>query len=624
MNKINLKLLKTSPWKFTEQERKDYLRFIRDFGLDLYQLPPGLIDALRKRKPTKEKLAEIKQHYLDVFYDVQNLQKMAAYSKPHVRFNGGIRLVNIRNISIQNPSYIFKDLYPILYSYDLFCAAYERLRKNKGSLTPGPDQLTLDEVTESTFIDNIIISLRNKNYKPGPVRRTYIPKPGKETKRPLGIPNAQDKLVQELIRLILSAIYEPTFYPCSHGFQANKSAVTAAHQVASSFQGVVWVVEGNISCCFDEMDHALIIKILRKRIRDERFLALIKSFLDAGYLDPIPKKEGSKKQLYRLVKPKMGSPQGNIFSPILCNIVLHEFDTFNLNLAKSWEAKWNFFRPKYSPTKIYQQLTQKIRNAKRALKSGKLKKHAKYDMKSLRSFYSQRQRIESSKEESTKTLRIVYVRYADDWVIGVKGARKMAHKLKHYAKNFLLQKLKLRLSEEKTKITNIIDSSFCFGGFNFSRSRKFIISRSISEVGKKTLEAKLLKAKTNKEKSKLFKQYSTAYKHFLKVPKVRGNIIYVTANMEKILFKLHIRGLCDSRGNPVANKAWFPHPAVDIVQTYANIFNGYLYAYLPTQNLANLFRILYIIRHSCAKTLAKKYKKEKQKKNNKKSKRIWD
>eukprot|EP01025_Chloroclados_australasicus_P046483 TRINITY_DN5127_c0_g1_i10.p1 TRINITY_DN5127_c0_g1~~TRINITY_DN5127_c0_g1_i10.p1 ORF type:complete len:278 (-),score=-1.79 TRINITY_DN5127_c0_g1_i10:298-1131(-) len=233
-------------------------------------------------------------------------------------------------------------------------AAYERLRTNKGALTVGSDKQDMDFIAQISQIDKLMLELRNGMYRPGPVCRTYMPTPFNK-----------DKLVQEILRLILDAIFEPSFVECSYDFYSHHSFHTAGRQVEFSMSGVVWVIEGNIAKCFDELIHKKIMKFLSERISDKRFLKLIEYFLTAGYLDPIIPKSATEKQNlskrlqkantsslskrnYQLVKQKMGMPQDNIFSPILCNIY---FRSKSANMI-SPSAKFNFrfatlsFRPK--------------------------------------------------------------------------------------------------------------------------------------------------------------------------------------------------------------------------------------------------------------------------------------
>ena len=160
----------------------------------------------------------------------------------------------------------------------------EKIYANKGSMTPGVDGMTIDGIS-MVRINRIIESMRNQSYQPKPARREYIKKKTGNKKRPLGISSADDKLVQEVVRMILESIYEGSFSVKSHGFRPNKSCHTALIQIRKTFTGAKWFVEGDIKACFDSFDHAVLIRILRKRVEDEAFLNLIWKFLKAGYME---------------------------------------------------------------------------------------------------------------------------------------------------------------------------------------------------------------------------------------------------------------------------------------------------------------------------------------------------
>lgn len=193
--------------------------------------------------------------------------------------------------------------------------AYQNIYASPGNMTKGSDGNTIDAMSLNR-IEGIIARLKDESYQPKPSRRTYIPKKNGK-KRPLGIPSFDDKLVQECVRLLLEAIYESSFAKTSHGFRPNHSCHTALSQVQVNFTGVKWFVEGDIKGFFDNIDHDVMIHILAERIKDERFLRLIRKFLKAGYLED---------WVYH--NTYSGTPQGGIISPILANIYLDKLDCF--------------------------------------------------------------------------------------------------------------------------------------------------------------------------------------------------------------------------------------------------------------------------------------------------------
>ena len=221
----------------------------------------------------------------------------------------------------QDKSYQFERLYRILCNPDMYVKAYSNIYSNNGSSTHGTDSETADGFSEEK-VERIIAALKDESYQAKPVRRTYIPKKNGKT-RPLGIPNFYDRLLQEVCRMILEAIYEPIFSASSHGFRPNKSCHTALKQVKHTFRGANWFIEGDIKGCFDNIDHQILINLLRKRIKDERFIRLIWKFLKAGYIDN-----------WKYHNTYSGTPQGGIISPILANVYMSELDDYVENELK--------------------------------------------------------------------------------------------------------------------------------------------------------------------------------------------------------------------------------------------------------------------------------------------------
>ena len=213
--------------------------------------------------------------------------------------------------------YVFERLYRNLYNPEFYLLAYQNIAKSQGSMTAGTDGMTLDDMTVGR-IERIIASLKDHSYQPNPARRVNIPKKSNPSKtRPLGIPSADDKLVQEVVRMILEAIYEPTFSRYSHGFRPKRSCHTALSEIKTTFSGVQWVIEGDIKACFDSFDHHVLINILRRRIKDEHFIALMWKMLKAGYME-----QWTYRHTYS------GTPQGSGVSPILANIYMSELDNY--------------------------------------------------------------------------------------------------------------------------------------------------------------------------------------------------------------------------------------------------------------------------------------------------------
>ena len=233
------------------------------------------------------------------------------------------QVLNILAEHSSDSSYKYERLYRILFNEQMFYVAYQRIHAKPGNMTAGTDKKTADGMSVDK-VNKLIDSLKNETYSPKPARRVYIPKKNGK-KRPLGIPAFADKLVQEVVRMILESIYEGYFEWTSHGFRPNRSCHTALKSLQNNFNGTKWFIEGDIKGFFDNIDHNVLIEILRERILDERFLRLIRKFLNAGYLEE-----------WQFNKTYSGTPQGGIVSPILANIYRDKFDKFMEEYAQKF------------------------------------------------------------------------------------------------------------------------------------------------------------------------------------------------------------------------------------------------------------------------------------------------
>ena len=320
-----------------------------------------------------------------------------------------------------DPNYRAKRLFSLVYHPDWLAYALERVLQNRGSQTPGIDGVTArrfqDEAYKQQFLRELKNDLKGRTYQPQPCRRVYIPKPGKPNqRRPLGIPAIADRTVQTVVKIILEPLYEGVFLHFSYGFRPDRSTHQALgrtmHFLNHSSGCWHWIIEGDIQACFDQVNHAVLLKLLRKRVQDERLLGLIKAFLKAGVLE-----DG----LYQ--RTDLGTPQGGPLSPLLMNVYLHEFDT--------WLAE-QYIDPPHLADKS-QATRQRWRR-------------------------------------KTRGGSIIPVRYADDWLILWNGTKAEAEYIKAEIACFLRDRLALTLSEAKTHITHI-DQGFTFLGYTFRRSR---------------------------------------------------------------------------------------------------------------------------------------------------------
>lgn len=309
----------------------------------------------------------------------------------------------------------------------MYLTAYSNIYSNKGAMTPGTDENdTLDGMSLER-IRNLIDLLRQEKYYPRPNRRTRVPKKSGGT-RPLGIPNGSEKLVQEVLRMILEAYYEPQFRESSHGFRPQRGCHTALERVKAQCQNATWFIEGDIKGCFDNIDHTILLNILKRDIHDGRFVHLIERFLKAGYMED-----------WKYHKQYSGTPQGDVLSPLLSNIYLNEFDAYIEDVLMP-QYNHGKRRAKNPP---YRSLSQRIERLRR-----------KGDMEQARKLELERRKHPSVDPRDPNYRRLKYVRYADDWLIGFVGPKAEAKEIKQKIKAFLHDKLRLELNNEKTLITH--------------------------------------------------------------------------------------------------------------------------------------------------------------------------
>ncbi|HEL2098916.1 TPA: reverse transcriptase [Streptococcus suis] len=333
-------------------------------------------------------------------------------------------------------------VYKLLFNRELYLIAYAKLYPNNGAMTKGVTEETIDGMSIQK-IDRIIEQLRRETYYWRPARREYIPKKnGKH--RPLGIPVWSDKLLQEVIRMILEAYYEPQFSEHSHGFRPKRGCHTALQEI-QTWKGTRWFIEGDISSYFDKIDHDVLITMLSRQIQDGRFIRLIKNMLEAGYLDD-----------WKFHKTISGTPQGGVISPLLANIYLHQFD------------KWvgEELIPQYTRGK-----KQKANSAYNRL-SRRIKCYQdKGDYKKAHQLIVERRNLPSVDTYDTSYRRLRYVRYADDFILGFTGSKAEAKAIKKQIGDFLNTKLSLELSQEKTLITHATGESAKFLGYEIKAQR---------------------------------------------------------------------------------------------------------------------------------------------------------
>jgi group II intron reverse transcriptase/maturase len=333
-----------------------------------------------------------------------------------------------------------EELYRQLFNPQLYLLAYGRLYSNQGAMTCGVDAETVDGMSLDK-IGRIIDALRHERYRFRPAKRMYIPKKNGKL-RPLGLPTWSDKLVGEVVRLLLEAYYEPQFSDRSHGFRPGRGCHTALSEVAVTWTGTTWFIEGDISDCFGSLDHQVMAGALAERIHDNRFLRLVRSMLQAGYLED-----------WIWNATHSGVPQGGVASPILSNIYLHRLDRFVETVLL----------PKYN-CGLRRDRNPAYRNTQAA--AAYHRKRGNLDR--MRRLRRKLRGMPSVDPNDPGYRRLRYVRYADDTLFGFTGPKAEAEEIKQHLTQFLRDELKLELSKEKTLITHARTGAASFLGYQIT------------------------------------------------------------------------------------------------------------------------------------------------------------
>lgn len=423
---------------------------------------------------------------------------------------------------------------------------YEAIRGKPGNMTRGSGPETLDGINIRWFEETARLIKENR-FNFGSSRRVEIPKPGSNKTRPLTIASPRDKIVQKAIQLILEAMWEKIFLHTSHGFRPGRSVHTALKELYTKGQSYSWVIQGDISKCFDRIPHRIVIDSLKKQIADVAFLNLITNFLTAGHIDP-----------KTLVKSNIGIPQGGVLSPILSNIVLHKFDEF----MDHYISKFNKgTKRKHNPE--YQQLQ-------------KQRKEAKTMTEKLRFLQLM---IPSGKPIDPSFKRMMYVRYADDFVILIIGSKDDATITKARAKDVLNRLCGAELNEEKTLVTHT-EEGFKFLGANIRKLGKN--TQKLGSTGKGALERAFVRR------------------------------LLISAPMQKIIDNLTkakmIRINQHKECVPISCTQLTNLSHYEILQAYNHKINGITNFYSFASNYSKLGTLIWYLRLSCALTLARKNK----------------
>jgi retron-type reverse transcriptase len=506
-----------------------------------------------------------------------------------------IRLIVAKAIKEKKTVPIFHNLMPIVSSMEVLQLAYGNIKSNKGSMTPGTQGQTADEMSIKR-LEKLSNELKTGKYKFPDVRRNWIPKPGKnvdwskkenllEFGRPLGMPDFDPKIVQEAIRLTLNAIYEPIFEHTnvSFGFRPNKGCHDAVVNIPTQTQGMQRAIEGDIKGAFNNLNHDKLIKILRLRINDEKLLSLIYCVCRAGIFDQL--------QDVR-TDSLLGVPQGGIVSPLLWNIYMHEFDKFILNDIDELIATVNK-RQKRTPTAgnaIYKSLIYKKSKYKKIYEdltkaaSKKLKDlHPEQKARAL-SALAEAKRVKklmlktTSKNAGRLSIRYYYIRYAGDWILITNAKQTLAQYIKNKIASFLKYELGLTLSMEKTKITDLRKDKAKFLSFSIKNTEGKKITFTSNGVLKR----------------------------------VTGQKLSIGIDTERLLTRMEWHHYISKKNGkliPREQPSWSVLSDYEIIQKYNAIIRGFVMYYAPiitTRSTMN--RFIYYYEYSCYKTLCQKHR----------------
>ncbi len=464
----------------------------------------------------------------------------------------------LREKNCKNPKWINRGLYRQLYNPTLHILAYERLKSKPGNMTPGADGKTLDGFSMEE-IHKTIELLTKEQYWPTPVRRVYIRKKAKGKYRPLGVPSPRDKVIQECMRLILEAIFEPNFHDNSHGFRSGRSCHTALESLRRNWVGTKWVIEADITECFERISHHRLLDILQEKIQDERFINLIRKFLNAGYLED-----------WEYHKTYSGTPQGSVISPILTNVYLDQLDRKLDALCRQY-SQGQYRRRNPTHIRLMQQ-------RKQLLQQGEAKPELRMALKET--IHQLNRRIletPAARYNEPAYTRVKFLRYADDVAIGVIGPKSLAELIREELAVFLAEDLQLELNRQKTVITHLATEPAHFLGYAIKTATPRYRKRNLRSKGSPHNVVQTVKTTSGNIK--------------LLVP-----LRELNPKLEKYM----------ADGQPACVNGFINQPVDHIIEHYNGVIRGWYNYFQLAENVSRLNYARYVLQYSLTKTLARK------------------
>ena len=444
----------------------------------------------------------------------------------------------------------YNGLIHIISDVNYLVVCYNLIKGKAGNMTPGSSQETLDKI-DLRYFETISSLLKSGKYTFTPNRRIMIPKDGKRGLRSLSIGSPRDKIVQKAVALVLEAVYEPQFTPDSHGFRPNKGVHSALYELYSKGGNYSWVINGDISKCFDTIPHNTTLNLLKSKIICHRTLELIgKSLMN-------PSIEFSDNNREKIIPNFTGTPQGSILSPVLSNIILHQLDLFMEKHKEKFEVgRVRKVNPKYHSLSNVRFKTRKELKARNLILMKNMSPHDPID---------------------PKFKRMLYVRYADDFVVLLISSLSEAYQWRRKIKDFLHNHLGLTLNVGKTSISNLKKGFDFLGAFIEKKGQ--VIRKVKGTAG-------------------IRRRFSRR--------------LYITAPLVKIISKLKVNKFTKTNhlGSIIATgrKDLVNHTHYDILRFYNSRIRGILYFYSFASNYSHLRRVVWLLHQSCALTLTLKYK----------------
>jgi len=446
-------------------------------------------------------------------------------------------------------------VYRRMQDKQLFMLAYGNLASNDGITTPGVSPEDVAEGMSEARVTAILSKLADKRYRWQPARRVYIPKANGGT-RPLGVPSFSDRLVQEVMRLILEAYYEPQFRDSSHGFRPKRSCHTALHQIARTWKGTTWFIEGDIKGCFDNINHGILLDVLSRRVNDQQFVGFVGRMLKAGYMED-----------WKYNVTHSGTPQGGVISPLLASILLHELDEWVEDVLRPEYTRGE--QRRHNPE--WWKHRHMYRYNKRRYRETEATKYEEKAVERLR----QMRKLPTSDPHDAAFRRLHYVRYADDFLLGFIGPKEEAEAIRE-AVGQKLAELGLTMSQDKTRITHARTERARFLGF---------------EVGVSDDNQRMSRRKV---KGRTFR-YRTGHGHIR---------LYVPRDVVQKYKQRYSK-----EGKPHLKFSLINASDFEIVRSYGEVYRGLVNYYAPAHNVSKaISQVQYVMLESCVRTLATKHK----------------